>query len=252
MRYAFAGDRKVAVEILSFIIRKGFTPAALFVSDDSKATHSSELIELANLNEEFVFKGTQCIHENALKILSSLSLDYIIGIHFPYIISKDLLEVPQVGFINLHPAFLPFNKGWNTPSWAILDGTPYGATLHFMEEKLDAGNIILQKEIQVDFCDTANTLYQKVLDLEFEVFKDSFQQLLSLNPKSYKQTVEGTSYKKSDLKSVQRLNLENNISVGELLNKLKGLTTNNINEAAYVEYEGKKIALQIKLVPLDN
>jgi methionyl-tRNA formyltransferase len=70
--------------------------------------------------------------------------------------------------LNLHPV-LPYNKGWNTPSWAILDNTTYGATLHFMTEALDEGDIIHQKKLEIVFADTANTLYQKALELEKEV-----------------------------------------------------------------------------------
>jgi folate-dependent phosphoribosylglycinamide formyltransferase PurN len=58
---------------------------------------------------------------------------------------------------------LPYNKGWNTPSWAILD-TTYGA-LHFMTEALDEDDIIHQKKLEI-VLRTANTLYQKALELE--------------------------------------------------------------------------------------
>ena len=92
-------------------------------------------------------------------------------------ISKEVLIIPKIGFLNLHPSFLPYNKGWNTPSWAILDKTPYGATLHFMDQTLDEGDIIHQKRIDVLTVDTANNLYKKILKLEEEVFFEAFDEL---------------------------------------------------------------------------
>ena len=140
MKYAFAGDREISVNILSFLISKGYKPLALLVPDKTKSSHAKELIALSGIEKEFIFEGKEFL-EN-INLFKSLDLDYIFGVHFPYIIPTEVLELPKIGFLNLHPAFLPFNKGWHTPSWAIIDGTKYGATLHFMSKKLDEGNII--------------------------------------------------------------------------------------------------------------
>jgi len=169
MRYAFAGNRNISCNLLKFIISKGYYPKALLVMDDKQSNHVKKLIELSKLSEANIFFGKSFTQEANIKILKNMQLDYIIGIHFPYIIPNKVLECPKIGFLNLHPAYLPFNKGWHTPSWAILDKTKYGATLHFMSQKLDEGDIIHQKEIQVSIEDTADTLYSKTLKLEEEV-----------------------------------------------------------------------------------
>lgn len=96
-------------------------------------------------------------------------VDYIFGIHFPYIIKNELINLPKVGFLNLHPAYLPFNKGWHTPSWAILDERNR-ATLHFMSEELDGGDIIAQEELEVSSTVTANELYRQALNLKENYF----------------------------------------------------------------------------------
>jgi methionyl-tRNA formyltransferase len=159
--------------------------------------------------------------------------------------------MPKVGVLNLHPAFLPYNKGWHTPSWAIIDNSPYGATLHFMSDALDEGDIIHQKKLEVSFSDTANTLYKKALKLEKEVFYEAYEDLLSLNPKRIKQIGIGSSHLKNDLKYLQEIDLNTNVNILEFINKLRALTTNNINEAATITIEGKKIALQINFEELN-
>lgn len=252
MKFVFAGDRQVSVNILKWIIDRGYTPSALMVSTGKNESHADELIKISNLSEDRVFIGNSFSEPASIVTLNTLQVDYFIGIHFPYIISSEVLNIPKIGFLNLHPAYLPYNKGWHTPSWAILDGTPYGATLHFMSEILDEGDIIHQKKIEVKPNDTANSLYKKVLTLEEEVFEESFDDLLSLNPKRKKQYSKGTSHSKRDLIKVQEINLLEFYKAEELINMLRALTTNDINEASYFIKDGKKIMMQINLVTKDD
>lgn len=248
MKYAFAGDREISVNILSFLLAKGYSPSALIVSDGNKASHAEELIRVSNLDDIYIFKGNEFKELSALRKLKNLNLDYILGIHFPFLIPKAVLEIPKIGVINLHPAYLPYNKGWHTPSWAILNNKePYGATLHFMEEKLDQGDIIHQKAIQIDINDTANTLYERVLRLEEKVFYEAFEGLVSLNPPRKKQLEIGSTHLKKELSNIQEIFLEEKYTARDILNKLRALTTNSKNEAAFFVYEGKKISVQIIL-----
>lgn len=255
MKYIFAGDRQLSVRILEFILSKGFNPEALLVSNPDEASHSEKLRELSGLPDNRVFTGAQLRLNDTVKTLKAIAPDYIVGIHFPYIIRKDILAIPKVGFINLHPAYLPYNRGWHTPSWAILENTPIGATLHFMAEELDAGDIINQKALKVKINDTADTLYQRILDLEFETFVEAWPELLTFNPTTIKQNLkEGTTHKKRDLlnSEVQELNLNESYKLENVITKLRGLTTNNLEEAAYFLKNGKKYRLRIEITEEKN
>lgn len=252
MNYAFAGDRQISCNILKRLMNKGYNPKYLLVTDGIGSTHAKELIKISKLSEDKIFIGSNVIKDQAkLALLKKENLDYIIGIHYPYIIPSQLLNLPKVGFLNLHPAFLPYNKGWHTPSWAIIDKSPYGATLHFMSEELDKGDIIHQKKIKVDTFDTANTIYQKVLKLEEEVFFEALGELLTLNPNRIVQREEGTSYKKSDIEKERLIDLNHIDKTSNLLDKLRALTTNDINEAAFYVENGKKIGVRVVFEEID-
>ena len=251
MRYAFAGDRQISVSILKFLINKGFEPLALMVSRGKNASHTNELIDLAGLASNLVFEGASFKSSENIALLNGLDLDYIIGIHFPYIIPEEVLNIPNIGFLNLHPSYLPFNKGWHTPSWAILDKEPYGATLHFMSKELDEGDIIHQKQIDLLPSDTANVLYARVLNLEFEVFQEALDSLVSLLPPRHKQTSKGTSHIKKNLIDIQKIDINEEVKCGVLIDKLRALSTSNINEAAFFEEDGKKYAIQIYIQELE-
>ena len=92
--------------------------------------------------------------------------------HFPYLLRRPVLDTARAGVLNLHPSYLPYNRGWHTPTWAILDGTPAGASLHYIDESLDTGDLVCQKQAEIDPSDTAHTLYAKLKVLEVQVFTE--------------------------------------------------------------------------------
>ena len=255
MKFAFAGDRDIAVWVLKFILESGYKPKALFLSSRKKASHADELINLCYfLDEKLVFRGTEFRSYDSIKILKELDLDYIIGIHFPYIVPDEVLKIPKEGVINLHPAFLPFNRGWHTPSWAILENTPIGATLHFMNSEVDLGDIIYQKELEVLAEDTANSLYMRIKKLELNMFKEAWPMLLNRSYKRNPQNpAQGTLHKKSDLsqESISNIDMKKSYLAEDLIRRLRALTTNNINEAAYYHQNGKKYRIQV-IIEKDN
>lgn len=249
MKYGFAGDRIISVNILKFIISKGYKPSFLIINKTKASSHRDELIKISELDSIDIYDIDFLNDTDKANLLTDYNVDYIFGIHFPYIISDTLLCIPKIGFLNLHPAYLPYNKGWHTPSWAILDKTKYGATLHFMSKDLDAGDIIAQKEIEVTPNLTANELYKEVLAIEEQLFKESFANLLTLQPDRVQQDESGTSYNKKDLAKIQQISLDNKVLPIELIDKLRALTTNDIDEAAYFIIDGRKYKIQVNIVP---
>lgn len=249
LRIAFAGDRDISVHVLDFILSQGVKPLALLVPDGVGASHDKELISLCSfLGSESVLQG-KCFREpDGIGLLRRLDLDYIVGIHFPYIVPEAVLSIPRIGVLNLHPAFLPFNRGWHTPTWAIMENTPIGATLHFMDLEVDTGDIVHQKRLNVSPGDTANTLYQRLKKLELEVFEEAWPKLafgsFQRKPQS---RGEGTIHRRVELfaERVQQIDLNEMVKTGDLLVRLRALTTNRIEEAAYYEVEGKRYRIQV-------
>jgi methionyl-tRNA formyltransferase len=254
MRFAYAGDRDLAVTILAWLIESGDTPEALLVSGPGRASHDADLTTLgrrAGLRDERIVAG-EPNEPRTIDLLRSLDLDCLVCIHFPYLIRSELLALPRIGVLNLHPAFLPFNRGWHTPSWAILDGTPAGATLHFMSDDLDAGDIVYQEREPVRPEDTAHSLYQRLKEREVSVFREGWRLVTSGNPPRQRQSIgAGTSHRKRDLldPQVQRVDLEAIGTAQALIRQLRALTTNQIHEAAYFEIDGRRYRIQVRIVP---
>ena len=97
--------------------------------------------------------------------------------------STQISEVP-LGIINIHHSYLLKYKGRYSTSWAIMNARKlncweHGTTLHYIDEKLDEGNIIDSWKCSITEEDTAETLFEKVENLAVEMFKINFIKMLS-------------------------------------------------------------------------
>lgn len=84
-----------------------------------------------------------------LRLFRLMKPDLLIS-YFNQILKKDVLSVPVLGSINIHPGFLPQYRGVASSFWAMKNNHPYGGvTLHYMKEKLDEGDIISKAKISI-------------------------------------------------------------------------------------------------------
>jgi len=247
LRFIYAGDREIAVTVLRFIQSQGARPFAVMVPENG--SHSEQLIALADhLSPDRIWRGKQFLEERNVALMKEEAPHYLFGIHFPLIIPNRILSLPEVGVLNLHPAFLPYNRGWHNSAWALLDETPYGGTLHFMNQGVDTGDIIHQKQVQPTPDDTGNSLYRKALQAEVEAFIEAWPLLLTgAPPRRAQDPSAGTTHRKKDLagSGVQRIDLDTPVPPRELLRKLRALTTNAPEEAAFFEENGVRYRVRV-------
>jgi len=96
-----------------------------------------------------------------LEKLRDLKPDVIIN-QAQNILKKDFLSIPKIGVINRHNALLPKNRGRLTPFWVLYKGEKEtGISIHFVEEGIDSGDIIVQKRFKVEAKDTFNSIVKK-------------------------------------------------------------------------------------------
>jgi len=251
-RIAFAGDRDIAVAVLDVMHARGAEPTALLLPSDDRASHAAALRRrCAHLSDDVIFTGRSFRSDAGLARLHRCNLDYLLCIHFPHYIPPSVLDLPAECALNLHPAYLPYGRGWHTPSWAILDDVPFGATLHVMTEEIDAGPIVHQKHLPVRPDDTADSLYRRVKHLERVVFEEAWPSIQNRTLSPTPQPSGGTQHCKDELMqpAVQRLDRDQSVRTGDLVDRLRALTTDRLEEAAYFERDGKRYRLQLRIVP---
>lgn len=91
---------------------------------------------------------------------------------FPFLFPDYFIARFNEGMLNLHNSFLPFNRGRHSTFWAIMDRTPFGATIHWVDARIDRGNIVTQKQIILDEYANASEAYEAQLDICIELALD--------------------------------------------------------------------------------
>ena len=101
--------------------------------------------------------------------------DLAVSYTYKYIIKEDVINSLNGNIVNLHNSFLPWNRGADPNLWSIVDGTPRGVSLHFINCELDKGDIIVQKIVPLKENDTLKTSYYD-LDKQAKImFMEAFE-----------------------------------------------------------------------------
>ncbi len=118
----------------------------------------------------------------ATPLIRALEPDLIVCFSFPYRITLELCAIPRYGAVNLHPAVLPAYRGPNVFR-ALYDGAPeFGATLHWMAEDYDTGNILSQKAAPVPNEVTLENIMPVWMALTHEAIAEGIERALAGDP----------------------------------------------------------------------
>jgi len=106
--------------------------------------------------------------------LKGLKFDILISDRSRFIIPINVIEMFDGLICNLHPSFLPFNRGDQPLLWSAVEGTPYGVSIHQVSEKFDEGNIISQTRLNLPEELTLHAAYMIVRTHMVDLFKTSW------------------------------------------------------------------------------
>ena len=100
-----------------------------------------------------------------VKRVRAIAPAFIFSFYYRNMINAEVLAIPRLGALNLHGSQLPRYRGRVPVNWAVINGeSETGATLHYMVEKADAGDIVDQERVEIAFTDTARDVFGKVTD----------------------------------------------------------------------------------------
>ena len=167
MKIILMWDKYVGYEIYTWLLSNYPNDIAAIVT-----TKNNSFIE--NNSPESIPRFIFTSEEALIRDLQNLGpLDLGLLAWWPNLVSNKIINLTKLGFINTHPSLLPFGRGKDPNYWAIVDQTPYGVSLHFVNELVDSGPVIFQKEIIFDWEDTGETLYLKAQKSLIELFKEN-------------------------------------------------------------------------------
>lgn len=197
--------------------------------------------ELKNVNPAITSLN---IKENVEWILNSF--DVVVSYHCRQLFPAEIVR--HLRCINIHPGLNPFNRGWYPGVFSIANGLPAGATIHEIDEKIDNGPIIAQKQIEILPEDTSGTVYPKIIQAEYDLLEEWFMPMLTGNYKTFSPSETGNLNYKKDYYALQQLDLNQTSTVRETIDKLRALTHPPYKNAYFIDKEtGDKIYISVEM-----
>lgn len=159
-----------------------------------------------------------------LEFVKQSRIDFAVSYRYRHIIRRPIIEYLKGNIINLHISLLPWNRGADPNLWSFLDNTPKGITIHYIDDGIDTGDIIVQKEIFFDEDkETLATSYEALNHKIIELFNEQWLSIISGKTPGYRQPHSGTYHQAKDKKPFENLlnDLSWNTPVRQLIGKTK-------------------------------
>ncbi|MGD9240805.1 MAG: formyltransferase family protein, partial [Desulfobacterales bacterium] len=172
MRILFMGNNWVAWQVIRYLTQLNENIVGLVIHPDDKQRYAKEIVESTNIDPSRIFDGSNLRKQKTFQEIKALKPDIGLSIFFGYIVSKDFIDLFKTGLVNLHPSYLPYNRGQYPNVWSIVEDTPAGVTLHYIDKGIDTGNVIGQQEVPVTWIDTGESLYKKLEHVSVDLFSE--------------------------------------------------------------------------------
>lgn len=172
-RCVFIGGKQIGVNCLKQLLKRNIIPELIIANLDDTGvdTWHESLVKFAKGKNLRVVHIKQVKNPEIIKKIKNLAPEIIFCIGGSKIIPDEILTVPALGCLNIHPALLPKYRGRYSTVYAIFNGEKEtGVTMHWMDKGIDSGPIIMQKNIPIDNIDTAKTLYDKFTKVGEQLF----------------------------------------------------------------------------------
>lgn len=242
MDIVFMGTPDFAVPSLKGLIKE-FGVKAVFTQPDKpkgrgKKLGMSPVKEAAIENNIPVFQPDKLKNDvETLNMLKNMKPDFIIVVAYGQILTKEVLDIPKYGCINLHASLLPKYRGAAPINWAIVNGEKEsGNTTMFMDVGLDTGDMLLRSNVNITEDMTAGQLHDILMEDGSELLVRTIKGLLEGTISREKQGETPTDYAKMLNKDIAKIDWNgSNINIK---NHIRGL---NPWPIAYTQYDGQSM-----------
>jgi len=241
------GNNWVGWQVIQWLKEQNEAIEGLVLHPPGKEKYAREIREAGNLPEHRIFDGSKINEPEVVEKIRQFSPDIGISVLFNYIFKKEIIDLFPEGIINVHPAYLPYNRGQYPNVWSLIEETPSGVTLHYIDEGIDTGKIIAKETVVVEAVDTGLTLYSKLEQKSVELFKKTWPLIKAGNVSTMEQERDqGTYHRTSDVQKIDEIQLDQNYKGKEIINILRARTFPP-HKGAYFRVDGKKVYMRLEL-----
>ncbi|WP_050614727.1 methionyl-tRNA formyltransferase [Bacillus testis] len=239
-KIVFMGTPDFSVPVLQRILAEGYDVIAAVTQPDRpvgrKKVMTPPPVKVEALKHNIpVYQPEKIRDPEELAKVLDLKPDLVVTAAFGQILPKELLEAPKYGCINVHASLLPELRGGAPIHYAILEGKEKtGITIMYMAEKLDAGDILTQKEVAIAEDDNVGTLHDKLSAAGCDLLAETLPKLLNGELQGIKQDDSKATFASNIKREQEKIDWSQD---GETIyNKIRGL---NPWPVAYTLYDGK-------------
>ncbi len=251
MKLGLFASNTVGLEIAKFLFKQEEQLLILGVDAFGDAEINDKIIQMSNIEGDAIYTSEDLKKRSVADHIKKLEPDIIILAWWPYIIKGQLLDIPQMGWLNFHPAYLPYCRGKDPNFWAIRNGESYGVTLHFIDQRIDNGDIAFQKRIDISWEDTGKSIYEKALTEIVNLFKDNYTRIKAGDiPHTPQDPNKATFYTRAEIEAASQIDLDSNYRTSDLLNLIRARTFPP-HPAAWFEVEGTRYEVRVEITKVN-
>ena len=241
-RIVFMGTASFSLAVLQMLLENQYHVVGVVTQPDRYVGRKKVLtmpdVKIEALKYDIPVIQPVRIKEDYQAILD-LQPDLIITAAYGQIIPQALLDAPRLGCVNVHASLLPLYRGGAPVHQAIIDGQEKtGVTIMYMVKKMDAGDIISQKETPILQDDTVGILYDRLSDLGAKLLKETLPDILKGTNQRIPQDESLVTYAPTLSREDERIDW--NLSAKQVYNKVRGT---NPWPGSYTTYQGKTVKI---------
>jgi len=183
------GTPEAAVPSLERLLAEGHEIAAVWTRPDKPSGRGNKLAlspvkQFATLHGLPVHQPSKLKTEEARALFASQAAELAVVVAYGRILPLEFLRVPARGCLNVHFSLLPLYRGAAPVNWAIVNGEwRTGVTTMFIEEQLDSGPILLQREVEIEKDETAPQLSKRLAELGADLLAETLSKFDSITPR---------------------------------------------------------------------
>lgn len=244
MKALYMGTPEIAATILETLLSSELEVIGVVTQPDKPKGRGKEMAappvkEVALKHQIPVYQPRRVKDAEFIEQLRVLAPDIILVAAFGQMLSKEILDLPQYGCINVHASLLPKYRGSAPIQWVILNGeTKTGVTIMRMDVGCDTGDMILSKEVEISKEETGGSLHDKLAQIGGGALLEAIEQIKDGTVQYTKQDDAASSYIKMLSKEMGLVDFNQEALTIERM--IRGL---NPWPSAYTYYKGKTLKL---------
>lgn len=241
-RIVFMGTASFSLAVLKMLIEEDYNIVGVVTQPD-RYVGRKKVLTMPDVKVEALKYDIPVIQPTRIKedyqAIVDLKPDLIITAAYGQIVPQAVLDIPRLGCINVHASLLPLYRGGAPVHQAIIDGQEKtGVTIMYMVKKMDAGDMIAQKETPILEEDTVGILYDRLSDVGAKLLKETLPDILKGTNQRIPQDENLVTYAPTLSREDERLDW--NMSARQVYNKVRGT---NPWPGSYTTYQGKTVKI---------